>query len=112
MIRKKQTLPNHYKTLGVLRSADMEQIKLAFYRIARKKHPDLKRGDLVQFTEVTEAYGALKTPARRKEYDVKLTACYGDCTPCKGTGITKKARGFTEKEIMICNVCKGYGIKA
>ena len=36
---------DYYKTLGVERSADADEIRKAYRRLARKHHPDLNPGD-------------------------------------------------------------------
>jgi len=63
---------DHYKTLGVPRTATPEAIKAAYRRLARKYHPDVSREPLAElrFKEVGEAYKVLKDPATRAAYDL------------------------------------------
>jgi curved DNA-binding protein len=61
-------MPDHYATLGVARTADDDEIKRAFRKLAMKHHPD-RGGDQVQFQQINEAYSVLSDPARRREYD-------------------------------------------
>jgi curved DNA-binding protein len=59
---------NYYHSLGLDKSADADQIKQAFRRLASQHHPD-KGGDTEKFQEVQEAYAVLSDTAKRAEYD-------------------------------------------
>ncbi len=62
---------DYYKILGVERTANEEQIKKAYRKLARKYHPDVsKEKDAEEkFKEVSEAYEVLKDAEKRKAYD-------------------------------------------
>ena len=64
---------DHYKTLGVDRSASPEQIKQAYRKLAMQHHPD-RNGDENQFKKINEAYDVLSNAERKQEYDNKLDA--------------------------------------
>jgi molecular chaperone DnaJ len=61
-----------YETLGVDRRATQDEIKQAYRRLAREKHPDVRREDphaTDGFKEINEAYAILSDPAKRSQYD-------------------------------------------
>jgi molecular chaperone DnaJ len=63
---------DYYETLGVGRSADAEEIRKAYKKLARKYHPDLNPGDKAaeeRFKNVQEAYDVLNDDEKRKVYD-------------------------------------------
>ena len=58
----------YYKILGVDKSADVNDIKKAYRRMAVKMHPD-KGGSVDDFKKLGEAYEVLSDPDKRKLYD-------------------------------------------
>ncbi|HEY3738699.1 MAG TPA: molecular chaperone DnaJ [Bryobacteraceae bacterium] len=63
---------DYYETLGVARSADAEEIRKSYRRLARKYHPDVNPGDKAaeeRFKSVQEAYDVLSDEEKRKTYD-------------------------------------------
>jgi curved DNA-binding protein len=63
---------DYYKTLGVNKNADKDEIKKAFRKLARKYHPDVNPGDRSaeeKFKEINEAYEVLSDPDKRQKYD-------------------------------------------
>lgn len=65
---------NHYEVLGVSIDANQLQIKQAFYRLAKKYHPDASSESTSEkFKEITEAYKVLFDPELRQVYDRKLS---------------------------------------
>lgn len=62
---------DYYLTLGVARTASLEQIRQAYRRLARQYHPDLNKSPLAEsrFKSVGEAYETLRDPQKRAEYD-------------------------------------------
>src|SRR5258707_11080014 len=63
---------DYYKTLGVSREADADEIRKAYRKLARKHHPDLNPGDKAaedRFKQVQEAYDILSEPKKKQMYD-------------------------------------------
>jgi molecular chaperone DnaJ len=66
------TKRDYYEVLGVVRTADGEEIKRAYRRLAMKYHPDRNPGDAeaeIRFKECAEAYEVLSDDGKRRRYD-------------------------------------------
>jgi molecular chaperone DnaJ len=65
---------DYYEILGVPKDADLQVIKKAYRSLALKHHPDRvpaeeKKAAEEKFKEISEAYGVLSDPQKRKTYD-------------------------------------------
>lgn len=63
---------DYYDVLGVSRGADIQEIKKAYRKLARRHHPDVNGNDPGsedRFKEATEAYEVLCDPEKRNLYD-------------------------------------------
>jgi tetratricopeptide (TPR) repeat protein len=91
----------YYGVLGVENYASIHEIKSAYYKAAKKYHPDMhfhlddnhlkdKLNDI--FTYVYEAYETLSNPQKREEYDNTSTL-----TPAKLVSQSDKARELFEE---------------
>ena len=68
---------DHYKTLGIKRSASIEEIRAVYKVLAKKYHPDVYEGDK-EFAErkmqdINYAYGVLSNVRKREMYDLSLS---------------------------------------
>ena len=53
---------DYYEVLGIQKSADENEIKRAYRKLAKKYHPDTNQGDeqaAEKFKEINEAYDVL-----------------------------------------------------
>lgn len=60
---------NYYDVLGVNKSANQDDIKKAFRKLAHEYHPDKKTGNADKFKEINEAYQVLGNEEKRSQYD-------------------------------------------
>src|SRR5438105_6910041 len=80
-----------YEILGVSRTADKEEIKKKYKKLARQHHPDVNPGDKDaerRFKEINAAYTVLSDDEKRKLYDE-----FGDLALQSGFD-SKRAREF------------------
>lgn len=57
-----------YEVLGIAKTANENEIRKAFKKLAIKHHPD-RGGDAEKFKEVNAAYEVLSDPEKRELYD-------------------------------------------
>lgn len=63
---------DYYDVLGIQKGSSADEIKKAYRKLARKYHPDVNPGDSTaedKFKEISEAYGVLSDPEKKKQYD-------------------------------------------
>lgn len=82
-----------YRVLGLTHQSQTDDVRAAYYSLARRYHPDRFRSgplrDLLPrmesyFTKVTEAYNTLSSPELRAEYDRSLVAAPSAGEPKQG----------------------------
>lgn len=65
-------MKDYYKILGVTKTADEEELRKNYRKLAMQYHPDRNPDDPAaeeKFKEVAEAYGVLTDPVKKREYD-------------------------------------------
>ena len=70
-------MTDYYKVLGIRRTASKSEVKSAYRKLARLRHPDVNRDSesaAREFALLTKAYRVLMDPQERAYYDEKLTA--------------------------------------
>ena len=68
-------MTNHYATLGVTRTASLEDIRRAYRARMREAHPDTAgsaASATADVTRIAEAWNVLSSPARRAAYDLQI----------------------------------------
>ena len=68
---------NYYKVLGIKRSASRSEVKSAYRKLARLRHPDVNGGSekaAREFALLSRAYRVLIDPQERVYHDQQLTA--------------------------------------
>jgi curved DNA-binding protein CbpA len=68
---------DYYKILGIRRTASRSEIKSAYRKLARLRHPDVNRGSEAaakEFALLSKAYHILSDPQERAYYDEQLSS--------------------------------------
>lgn len=90
---------DYYAVLSLSQSATQQQIRSRFLELARKRHPDLFRGDDKEraendFQDITEAFNVLSNPKRRRLHDIEVS----QPTPSAFAASPKQTlRGFMQR---------------
>lgn len=71
---------SHYQTLQVEATANLQDVRAAYRRLAMRYHPDKNGGDDTQFKVIQSAYDVLSDPSKRRTYDFHLE-CERLCAP-------------------------------
>lgn len=62
---------DYYEILGLKKGADVDEVKRAYKKLAKKYHPDISKDENAEekFKEVLEAYQVLSDPQKKQNYD-------------------------------------------
>lgn len=100
---------NYYEILGVERSANDQEIRDRFRKLARENHPDRYRGpDKAdaerKFQTLTEAVNVLTNPNKRRQHDDQLVAGTGrgpaDFAQVAKAYLSKGAKAFKDGDML------------
>ena len=88
-IRNNEAFKDPYDTLGLKKSATGAEIKKAYYKLAKKYHPDINKEPDAEkkFHDLQNAYEILSDETKRQQYDQFGPAAFG------GGGAAGGARG-------------------
>jgi tetratricopeptide (TPR) repeat protein len=84
---------NHFEVLGLARNVGEAEVKEAYFRLAKRFHPDVHHGSSLSdlhdkleavFIRLGEAYDVLRDPRRRAQYEERLGRSRGPTTPPAG----------------------------
>ena len=80
---------DYYEVLGVKKDASKSELKKAFYKLAKKYHPDANPDDKeaeAKFKEANEAYQVLSDDEKRAQYDQLGPEMFEQATQGGGAG--------------------------
>lgn len=104
------TRETHYDVLSCPPAASARELRDAYYRLARELHPDAGAQEDDRFKAVALAYGTLKNPKFREDYDNRLRLeRVLDCAACKGAGLRSGFAGGKYEKDRPCGKCGGRG---
>jgi curved DNA-binding protein CbpA len=70
----------YYALLGVSQSANFQEIRKSYRKLAKKYHPDRNKSPLAEETikKINEAFEILSDRRKRKQYDLEASNIYAD----------------------------------
>ncbi len=103
---------DYYKTLGVERTAKLDEIRKAYKKLAHKYHPDVSKDADAErkFKEVAEAYATLKDEEKRAAYDALGTQQPGQqFRPPPGWDSNFTGQQFSYDDIDLSDLFSAFG---
>lgn len=97
-----------YAVLMVKPTDTPEFIQQQFHQLSRQQHPDALGGVVGdRWVEITQAYGLIKTEAKRDEWERSRAKLSGICKRCRGVGVV--GARMAGSKLRECEECKGEG---
>jgi tetratricopeptide (TPR) repeat protein len=93
---------NHFEVLGIPRTASEADVKDAYFRLAKRFHPDVHHGSSLSdlhdqleavFIRLGEAYEELRDRSRRAAYEERIGRTRATPTPAGGTPVAVPGAG-------------------
>ena len=72
--------PTHYDTLGVSRTASLDEIKAKFRQLSKESHPDVAgntTANVSRFQQISHAASVLTNKTKKEHYDLQLERPFG-----------------------------------
>lgn len=105
---------NYYEILEVSETATYDEIKRAYYKLAKQYHPDINPKMANVFKDINAAYSTLSNPVQRKEYDDSLKNADFDTEDIYTTDYTYYTDSTYYQDLSdeaIINIINDYAIK-
>lgn len=85
---------DYYQVLNIHRNSTRKEIKLAYYKLAKKYHPDVSEIENTseKYKDVQEAYHVLGDERRKSEYDEALNDGYYSGPPSAATSQSERSQ--------------------
>ena len=95
---------DYYKILGVSENAQIDVIKSAYRKLAKKYHPDMNPNDKkaaeTKFKEISEAYYVLGDKKRKDEYDMYRKGGFAQAQGGRGGQTYTYTQGFDIEDLL------------